>query len=264
MIDIHSHVLPGLDDGARSKEESLAMIRMARETGTTALAATPHANPVFPFDSDRVDALIAELQAETGDGLVLFRGCDFHLMHANIQDALANPFKYSLNGKRYLLVELSDMVIFPNTGDLYSQLEDVGLKLIVTHPERNLILQRRPEMIEEWVAQGRLMQITAGSLLGRFGKRAQQLSRDLVLRGLAHFLASDAHDTESRPPRLDEGYRWLAENHSPAMADLLCVIHPRAVFDGEPIDLSAFPPPKASTRKGLSFFRRIFGRSEGD
>lgn len=260
MIDIHSHVLPGLDDGSRSMEESIEMIRMARESGTTALAATPHANPVFPFDSERVDALIAELQQQAGNGLLLFRGCDFHLMHANIQDALANPFKYALNGKRYLLVELSDMVIFPNTGQLYSELESVGLKLIVTHPERNLILQRRPELIEEWVGQGRLMQVTAGSLLGRFGKRAQQLSRQLMDQGLAHFLASDAHDTDSRPPRLDEGYRWLAENHSPAMAELLCVTHPRAVYEGEDLDLSKFPPAKAGGGNGRSFLRRLFGR----
>jgi protein-tyrosine phosphatase len=260
MIDIHSHILPGLDDGARSIEESLQMLNIAGEAGTKVIAATPHANPTYHYDPERIDELLTELQAAAGTGIVLVRGSDFHLMHSNIMDALSSPGKYALNGKCYLLVELSDLVIFPNTGDQYQRLEDCGLKLIVTHPERNLILQRRPELIEEWVAQGRLMQVTAGSLLGRFGKRAQQLGAELVEKGLAHFLASDAHDTEHRPPRLDQGFQWLCQNHSRALAEQLCIEFPRAAIDGAEIDLEGFPPAKAPEAPEGGLWRRLFGR----
>lgn len=260
MIDIHSHILPGLDDGARNKEEALLMLQQARDTGTTVIAATPHANPTYHFDLEQVDRLLLELQAEIGTGIVLVRGSDFHLTHNNIMDAVSFPFKYALNGRRYLLVELSDLVIFPNTHEQYQRLEDAGLRLIVTHPERNLILQRRPELIEEWVAQGRLMQVTAGSLLGRFGKTAEQLAIRLVDQGMAHFLASDAHDTSHRPPRMDQGYRWLVEHHSKAMAEKMCVEHPSAAIEGNEIDLKGFPPTRMPERPAGGFLSRLFGR----
>src|SRR6202142_3401437 len=120
MIDIHSHVLPGLDDGARSLEQSIAMIRIAAETGTTDLVASPHANLEFHFDPERVEERLAELE-KAGGGVRLHRGCDFHLYFDNIHDALAHPTKYTINHKGYLLVEFPDLLIAKSTPEVFSQ-----------------------------------------------------------------------------------------------------------------------------------------------
>jgi protein-tyrosine phosphatase len=260
MIDIHSHILPGLDDGARDTHETAAMLQIARETGATGIAATPHADTQYRYDVTRVEALLDAARAQAPEGLALYRGCDFHLMHDNIIDALAHPTRYTINGGRYLLVELSDLVIFHNTGELFGRLEQAGMTIIVTHPERNPLLRQRLELIEEWVAQGRLMQVTAGSLTGQWGPKALEFSRALLDRGLVHFIASDGHDPEHRPPRLDLARAWMEQHYPPALALRLFEDHPRAVVENRPIDLAGFPPRKSVATKG-GFWSRLLGRA---
>ena len=116
MIDIHTHILPGLDDGARTMPETIEMIEIARATGTTAIVASPHADTQFAYEPERIEELMAEARALAGPGIALVRGCDFHLMLSNIEDALRHPARYTIGGKGYLLMELSDMLICPNTG----------------------------------------------------------------------------------------------------------------------------------------------------
>jgi protein-tyrosine phosphatase len=257
MIDIHSHILPGLDDGAESMEETVELLRLARETGTTAIVASPHADTQYKFDPERVDALIAAAQERAGSGLRIVRGCDFHLMLDNIEDALDHPTRYTINAGPYLLMELSDAMIFPNTGRMWHELEDAGMRIILTHPERNPLLQDQMERIEEWVAQGRYMQLTAQSLLGQFGPKAQRFAVAMIERGLAHFVASDGHDLRSRPPRLDRAFQWVLSRYGGDLAELLFVAHPRAVVDGEPVD-TWMPKPGRGASGG--FLSRLFGR----
>lgn len=259
MVDIHSHVLPGLDDGSKSMEETVEMIRMARDHGTTVLVASPHADTQYTYDAARVDALLDQARALAGPGIQLVRGCDFHLMFDNIEAALRAPKLYTINQKGYLLMELSDLTIFPNTGALWSQLEGAGMKIILTHPERNPLLRQRLELIEEWVGQGRYMQVTGQSLTGLFGKKAADFARQLLDKGLVHFIASDAHDLKGRPPRLDLAFQWLCDHYSPRLAELLCLVHPAAAIRGEALDLSEFPPPvKAAKKSGL--LSKLLGR----
>ncbi|WP_321477850.1 CpsB/CapC family capsule biosynthesis tyrosine phosphatase [uncultured Paludibaculum sp.] len=258
MVDIHSHVLPGIDDGSKSMEETVEMIRMAREHGTTLLVASPHADTQYSYDSTHIEELLAEARAFAGPGIELVRGCDFHLMFDNIEAALRQPMHYTINQKGYLLMELSDLTIFPNTGDLWSQLEDAGMTIVLTHPERNPLLRQRLELIQEWVGQGRYMQVTGQSLLGLFGKKAQEFARQLLDLGLVHFIASDAHDLQGRPPRLDQAFQWISENYSPRLAELLCVEHPAAAVRGEALDLSEFPPPLMPRKTG--FWSKLFKR----
>jgi len=154
LIDIHSHVLFGLDDGARTLEDSVAMVRMAAAHGTTDLVATPHANLMFKFDPGQIAERIAMLR-EAADGVLrLYTGCDFHLSFDNIQDAIEHPRKYTINQQRYLLVEFSELLIFSNTEDIFARLRDAGMTPIVTHPERNGLLRQRVENIAKWVDQG--------------------------------------------------------------------------------------------------------------
>lgn len=258
LIDIHSHVLPGLDDGASSLEESAAMVDCARRHGTAVLAATPHANPAYPYRLDLTEQLLGQLRQKAPSGIQLVRGCDFHLTFTNVESALRCPSDFAINGRCWLLMELSELTVFSNTAALWSRLEAAGLRIILTHPERNALLRQRLDVIEDWVASGRLMQLTAGSLLGRFGPAAQEFAVRLLDAGLAHIVASDAHDLRRRPPRLDLAYRWLAGHYSEEFAVRLTVSHPRAVVDGLPVDLSAFRPPPR--KRGPAWWRRLWQR----
>ncbi len=235
MIDIHSHVLYGLDDGARTIEDSVAMVRMAAEHGTTDLVATPHANPSYPFDPDLVRVRLAEVAEASNNVLRLHSGCDFHLSFDNIQDAIQNPKKYTINQRCYLMVEFSDLLIFNNTAEILARLGEAGMTPVITHPERNSLLRQRVDQIASWVEGGALVQVTGQSLLGGFGRRAAEFSRTLLDRRLVHFLASDAHDCEHRPPRLDLVYSWVKNKYGEACAEDLCVLNPGATLTGEPL-----------------------------
>jgi protein-tyrosine phosphatase len=236
LIDIHSHVLYGLDDGARTIEDSVAMVRMAAKHGTTDLVATPHANPKYRFNPETVQQRLAEVSAAAGNVLRLHSGCDFHLSYDNIQDAIGNPRKYTINQQRYLMVEFSDLLIFNNTTEILSRLEEAGMTPVITHPERNGLLRQRIDQIAAWVEGGACVQLTAHSLLGEFGRRAMQFSRTLLDRRLVHFLASDAHDCERRPPRLDLVHAWMKEHYGDQLAELLCVTNPKATLTGESLE----------------------------
>jgi protein-tyrosine phosphatase len=243
LIDIHSHFLYGLDDGAQTRADSLAMLRVAAESGTTDLVATPHANLTYRFDPARIRERLKDLSAETG--IRLFSGCDFHLSYDNIQDAIDHPHKFTINQKCYLLVEFSDLLIFRNTDEIFSRLQEAGMIPVITHPERNGLLRQRLEKLQAWAEAGARLQVTAQSLTGRFGSSAKEFSQTLLDRGLVHFIASDGHDCEHRPPKLDEAHAWLAKRYKESIANLLCIENPRAAIYGERVeDMSPSEPRK--------------------
>lgn len=249
MIDIHSHILPGLDDGSPDLEQSVRMARMAVEGGTTDIVATPHADLQHEFDPDLVESKIAELSEACKGILRIHYGCDFHLYYDNIQDALANPSKYAVNHKRFVLVELSEFLVLRSADEVLERMRSAGMLPIITHPERNGILQRHINKLETWVADGCSLQVTAQSLSGGFGKGAKKFSTELLNRGLVHFIASDAHDTGRRPPRLDEAYRWVLEEFGAAEAQRLFVENPAAVLAGEPLPAGEIERPPRPPRK---------------
>jgi protein-tyrosine phosphatase len=230
MVDIHSHILWGLDDGAETFGETLAMLNLAAESGTTDIVATPHANSRFRFRPDVIAQRIAEVSASISLPRI-HRGCDFHLSFDNVQDAMDDPHKYAINGGYYILVEFPDG---PLTGmkRVLTTLIDCGLTPIMTHPERQRQLQKIDDEFVEWIRMGCLVQVTAQSLLGRFGKRAEESGWEMVRRGLAHFIASDAHDTEDRPPRLDLAFEALSIRAGEQCAQTLSIDNPKAVLEG--------------------------------
>ncbi|MBS1859129.1 MAG: exopolysaccharide biosynthesis protein [Acidobacteria bacterium] len=239
MIDIHSHILPGLDDGAKTLEEAVAMVRMAAAAGTTDIVATPHANQEYVFDPHAVERKISELQAAAGESPRIYFGCDLHLMPESIDDALHAREKYSINHKCYQLVEFSDFFIPKNADEILAGLRHAHLRPIVTHPERNQLLQNRLDDLEAWVAEGALLQVTAASFLGRFGRTAKRVSDELMGRGLVHFVASDAHDLKWRTTALDESYRYVARTFGEEAAARVFEENPQAAISGVP--LSATP-----------------------
>jgi protein-tyrosine phosphatase len=235
MIDIHCHILPGLDDGSPDLEESVAMVRLAAEAGTTDLVASPHSDLQFAFDPLLAESKIAELSEASGGVLRIHYGCDFHLHYENVQKALAEPSRYAVNHKRYLLVELSELLILKTTDEILERMHSAGMIPIITHPERNSVLQYHIAKLENWVGDGCCLQITAQSLFGRFGRKARAFSVELLKRGLVHFVASDGHDCRNRPPRLDEAFEWVRKRFGAQTAERLFISNPGAVLAGEPL-----------------------------
>ncbi len=273
MIDIHHHLLFGLDDGSPDIETSVAMAQAAAEDGITHIVCTPHANSHYDFQPEINRQKLTELQSRLDGRITLGLGCDFHLSYNNIMDAKENPTKYSINGKRYLLVEFAETSIPPSINDAFRDLQEVGLSLILTHPERNPIIVRHPEKMAEWVKMGCLVQVTASSLYGRFGKIAEIFSNDLLDRNWIHILATDAHNLTSRPPQLKPGYDYVAQKAGEKTAQRLCVENPRAVFAGDPFPEQPQPEglweekldfgidrPKHQDKSKKSFFGRLFSR----
>jgi protein-tyrosine phosphatase len=252
MVDIHSHILPDQDDGARTFEEALAMVRLAAAAGTTDIVASPHADSRFSFDPMLVEQKIAELQAAVGDAPRIHYGCDFHLTPENIEDAISAPAKYSIDHRGYLLVEFADNMIPKAIEKIFSRMLAAGLQPIITHPERNPLLQKKLAELELWVNQGCLIQVTAQSLVGRFGNAAKSVSDQLMQRGLIHFLASDAHDCQHRPPLLAEAWRVTAARWGEAVARRLLEENPRAVLTGSEIPME---PVAVKKKKWFSVFR---------
>jgi protein-tyrosine phosphatase len=243
MVDIHSHILWGLDDGAKSLRESVAMIHLAAECGTSDIVATPHADLRYAYQPELVDAKIAELAEASDNAVRIHRGCDFHLFLENIERAFANPARYTINGRRYLLVEFSDLVIWDSTAGVFERMLAAGMTPIITHPERNLLLSANIDRIRGWVDAGCCVQLTAQSFLGRFGKEAKTACNEFMRQGLVHFVASDAHDTKHRPPVLTTAFEHIARHYGQACAQTLCITNPTNALTGHPVT-AAVPRPK--------------------
>jgi protein-tyrosine phosphatase len=240
FADIHSHVLYGMDDGARTRDDSLRMLELAARSGTTDIVATPHANSRYRYDPHLIDAQIADLNASVA-GIGVHRGCDFSLQADNIDDAIAHPARYAINGRQYLMVEFPDIPTFGSHDGILEHLLGAGLVPVITHPERNAAIRRTPRTVARWVDLGCFVQVTAGSFGGRFGKGARDCAIGLLASGLVHFVASDAHDCEHRPPTLGSVYdalvrEWGAESIRPLFID-----NPRAVIAGATIDAPSLP-----------------------
>lgn len=240
MVDLHHHLLPGLDDGSPNLERSVAMARIAASDGITHVVATPHANNVYRFDprdiSERLDALRSALASEAIP-LTIAAGCDFHLSYDNMQDALAHPRKYTVNGGDYLLVELPDYGLSPHLDEAFYELSLAGMRPILTHPERNPTLQRDPKRLADWMRIGLLTQVTTSSVIGRMGREAERMAHRMLADRWVHFLATDAHNTESRPPRMRAAHDLVAKKYGTEYADRLCTANPMAAFEGR-----ALPP----------------------
>jgi protein-tyrosine phosphatase len=261
MFDVHYHMLFGVDDGPKTLEQSLQLAEASIDEGVTHVVCTPHSNDIYKFDPALNQERLAIVRDRLNGRLTLGLGCDFHLTFDNIQDALQNPGKYTINGNQYLLVEFSDSGISQYSSDVLYQLASKGLVPIITHPERNPELQRRPERLHDWLGIGCLVQITAGSLLGRFGKRAHAMSVDLIKKNWVHLVASDAHSIGGRPPALGPAYRYLDKEFGREVADRLCSQIPEAVYFGR--DLPPFPESDSlysEAQPGRGFFSRIFSR----
>lgn len=247
MVDIHSHILPEVDDGPKSWNVSIAMCHAAAADGITHMVATPHANDRYHYDREYLTGLLKHLQGLIGDSPKLTLGCDFHLSYDNLQDALAHPTRYVIESTRYLLVEFSNYSVPQQTTDSFLRLANCGLTPIITHPERNPILRENLQRVAEWAEQGCVIQITGSALTGFWGERARRAALWLIERQAAHVLATDAHDTEKRVPILSTARDAAAEVCGQEIAEAMVDANPHAILANLP--LPYFPAPQTPSYK---------------
>ena len=240
MIDIHCHILPEVDDGPKSWDVSIAMCQMAAEDGIEYMVATPHANDHYFYDRAYLSGLVEHLQGQIGARPKLGLGCDFHLSYENMQSALVSPAPYCIGDSRYLLVEFSNFNIPPQIDDWMLKIGGRGVVPIVTHPERNPILQQTPERVLEWVELGCIVQVTASALTGLWGTRARQSAQWFLKHHAVHILATDAHDTVRRPPILSNARALVAKQLGEALAEMLVEKNPGAVVRNQPLSWPNF------------------------
>jgi protein-tyrosine phosphatase len=243
MIDIHSHILPGLDDGARSWEESLQMARMAVADGIRVMVATPHLFKHKHYDPQEINgkniikekiAQLKERLLAEGMDLEILPGCDFPLSFEALQ-LLDDGVALTINdSNRYLLLELPESSLPPALEEICFRLQSKGITPIITHPERHFIIQEMPQKLKRLIDLGCLAQLTGSSLTGGFGGHIKKVARRMIKKGYIHILASDSHDKLHRPPLLKEAVRELSrligENYARAMVTTI----PDRIIKGEP------------------------------
>jgi protein-tyrosine phosphatase len=232
MVDLHCHILPGLDDGPATIEESVAMAESAIAEGISRVVATPHSSTEYFFDFALVQQLRDELQAKIGNKLKLATGCDFHVNPENLEALRKNSSIYCINQLDYLLVEFNEISIPPAMDQTLHDLQLAGVRPIITHPERNKILRAHRERLKKWVQQGCFAQVTGGALTGKFGPACQTDALQWIREGLIHFVASDAHNTRSRPLQLHPAYDVVLDQFGQEKAHALFVENPLAAFEG--------------------------------
>ena len=215
--------------------ESLRMLEIAAESGTTEIVATPHANLEYEFDPAVIAEKLKEVRAANTTAVIIHQGCDFHLDYDLIQDAVAHPRKYTINGGSYLLIELPENVPVQTVPPILEALMRVRMIPILTHPERYFGLRGKEAAVRDWVERGCLVQVTGQSLLGVFGSHARKMAERLLDEGIVHFIASDAHQSRGRTPRLTEARAHVADRKGEDLATLLFEKNPKAVLLSEPL-----------------------------
>ena len=240
MIDLHTHILPGLDDGPACAAEALALCRLAAEDGATVLVATPHMNDgIYHVRPDDVLRGVRELQAQLDAGgppLTILPGADVRA-DGDLPDLVRGGELLTVaGGGKYLMVELSPDVIPPRLAETFFALQLMGVTPIITHPERNAEVQERPGSLDALVRAGNLVQITAASFTGGFGERALRCAKRLLERRLVHLVASDAHSAERRPPGLSRARAAVAAAVGDAEAAQIFDLWPRQIIAGAPVE----------------------------
>ena len=258
FVDIHCHLLPGLDDGAGTMDDALAMAEMAVADGIRTVIATPHQLGNHAGNSgEAIRQATARMQAAIDRRRLPLRvlpGADVRIEPDLAPRIQSGQVVTLADRRRHVLIELPHGLWFP-LDRLLAELKQAGLTAILSHPERNAAILRQPRILRLLVEQGCLLQVTAGSLTGSFGAAIEKSANWMVQQGLVHFVATDAHGVRGRPPLLRPAFQRVAELAGEAAAIDLCCRRPADVAAGSAIAPTA-PAPSKSRWPG--WFRRTF------
>jgi len=258
VIDIHCHILPGLDDGAQDWAQSLEMAQVAAMDGISGIVCTPHYSPVFPRSGrNAVMALVEQLRTKLREAeipLALYPGCELAI-DSNIAGKIESGDLLSINDTRKIaLVELPAEVIPPNLDRFFWMMKAKGIDTVLAHPERNRSLIQNPSLLLEWIHAGVMVQITGSSLLGHFGKEILDFSLKLLQHRMVHLVASDSHGHTMRRPMLSKARAITEATAGLEQARRIFDEYPAQILRGEVPDVA----PPIPIEKKPTLFRRIF------
>jgi protein-tyrosine phosphatase len=260
MVDIHCHIIPGIDDGAQSLDESLSLIRMERDGGTRTMVATPHVyTDQELLDSDQIPERLHALRLEVeraGIDIELVPGAEVY-PSMGIAKALDMGKPITVNGHRkHMLVDLPMGALPMDFDTILFEIQARGITPILAHPERNAVFQHEPKKLIEYIERGIALQVDAGSLKGKYGQEAIGIANYILKKHWAHFLASDAHKVRPKP-MLQEGVSRLSEKLSSDYLQLLTKESGRCVVEGRP--LPQLPTVREDPEPKKGFLSRLFG-----
>lgn len=223
MIDLHCHILPGVDDGAKNMEDSIEMARTAVEEGITHILATPHyKNGHWDIEKNMLLPLVDEVQEELdarGIPLTIFPGQEVRINGELMEDIATERIQFVDEANQYILIEFPTPSIPAYTESMFFELQRSGVTPIIVHPERNHAVLKDPNVLVPFIEKGALAQLTAASYTGGFGKEIQQVSTKLIEANLVHFIASDAHNVGSRSFHMKAAFDKLEKEYGREKAE---------------------------------------------
>lgn len=253
MIDLHCHILPGVDDGPKNINESIIMAKHAVDEGINQILATPHHRAHGWFnEKSKIKKLVKEVQASLDEykiPITILPGQEVRLYGEIIQDIEADKIQFIDEFNKYLLIEFPSATVAAYTEKLFLNLQKKDITPIIVHPERNYAIQKNPSLLKNLVDKGALSQLTAGSYLGVYGKNAKKLSKQLILSNLVHYIASDAHNTTNRSFHLKKTYEQIEKDFSPELVNYYQQTT-RHLVHGELI-----LPPTIKKKNSLDYFK---------
>ena len=258
MIDIHSHILPGLDDGAENWTHSLEMAQIAAIDGISGIVCTPHFSHVYPGNNlTTILAAIEELRTrlrQTEIRLELYPGCELAI-DSNLTEKIESGELLTINdNRRIALVEMPSEFIPPNLDRFFWMMLVKGITPVLAHPERNYLLMKNPSVLLKWIQTGVLVQITGASLRGHYGQEIRDFSAKLLQHRMVHFVASDSHGPDRRRPVLSKARAITEAIIGPEEAYKIFHEYPVQILRGEVPDVIPAIPPEKKT----PLIRRIF------
>jgi protein-tyrosine phosphatase len=267
MIDLHCHILPGVDDGAETMEEAVEMARLAGRDGVQTIVATPHlfkgsdALPDFDLFEEKKGGLEKALEKE-GVPISIAMGAEVHIGHSLVDELSRNRKRLVVNGSAYMFVEFPPDHVYPGVRNLFFELLSAGIVPIIAHPERNSVFVQKPGVLYDLVCMGALAQANRGSFLGVYGRTAAAAAGRLLEHNLVHFIASDGHDTVSLPHVLADAVDRVRPLIGDENARALVGDNPRAVLEDREIPYLPSPLDPRKPKRTFSLRKRGFFRGD--
>ena len=256
MIDLHSHIIPEVDDGPPDWQTTMEMCRIAVADGVDTMVATPHMlDGVYNVDRETIIKKTAELKDrlhQENVNLSVLPGADVHTDFEFVEVLRRGELVTINDTGKYILVEFPHEVLPKSVDKLLFSIQMAGTIPIITHPERHYIIQKKPDIVYRWVQAGNLIQITAASITGEMGKPAKNCSKRMLKSGLVHVVASDAHSSTWRAPGLSHARKIVTEILSEDLANDIFIQRPQAIVDGKEFEIPE--PERIDLKEKRTFF----------